>query len=139
MISRQVTLAGLPAVARELIGAANKKTVWALRGEMGSGKTTLVGEICLQLGVQGTTSSPTFSIIHEYPCAQGGMVYHFDCYRLANEAEALDIGMEEYFASGHYCLVEWPEKIEGLLPDDTFVVEIRGLDPSTRLITYPNE
>jgi len=65
------------------------------------------------------------------------VVYHFDCYRLKNTDEALDIGVEEYFASGQYCFVEWPEKIEGLLPDNTFVVEIRWLDPDTRLITYP--
>jgi tRNA threonylcarbamoyladenosine biosynthesis protein TsaE len=136
MISREVTLAGLPEAARELIQAANGKTVWALKGDMGSGKTTLAGEICRQLGVPEPTASPTFSIINEYPLAPAGVVYHFDCYRLNSEAEALDIGVEEYLASGHLCLIEWPEKIQGLLPHNTFLVELRRLDPATRLITY---
>lgn len=126
----------LAVFARKLLAAAGTERIWLLRGEMGSGKTTLVKHLCAALRVVATTSSPTFSIVNEYALPDGGCVYHFDCYRLKNEWEALDIGIEEYFASGHYCFIEWPEKIEHLLPDHHFVVDLRTQDANTRLITY---
>jgi tRNA threonylcarbamoyladenosine biosynthesis protein TsaE len=135
-VSQAVTLSELPAVATSLLTAAGAHRVWLLKGEMGSGKTTLVKYVCAALGVTSTTASPTFSIVNEYALPSGEPVYHFDCYRLKNEWAALDIGIEEYLASGQYCLIEWPEKIAHLLPDHTFVVELRKLDPQTRLITY---
>lgn len=108
--------AGLPEIARHILEAAPGRKIFLFHGEMGAGKTTLIKSICLALGSADEVSSPTFSIINEYDHPQG-KIYHFDCYRLKNEAEAFDIGVEEYLYSGQYCLVEWPEKIERLLPE----------------------
>ena len=101
-------------------------TVFAFYGEMGAGKTTFINELCKQLGVEtDITSSPSFAIINEYRSdTTAELIYHFDCYRLENEAEAQDIGAEDYFDCGALCVIEWPERIEGLLPDDTVRVDI---------------
>ena len=93
-------------------------------GEMGSGKTTLIKEIAAQLGVRDLTNSPTFSLVNEYATGEGGRMYHFDFYRIEREEEAYDIGFEEYLDSGDWCLIEWPEKVENLLPLDTVVIRI---------------
>lgn len=106
----------LDEVSRQLIDEAGTNRVWLFEGEMGAGKTTLIKAICRAVGVVSVVQSPTFGLINEYTTQAGEPVYHFDCYRLRNEAEALDIGLEEYFDSGHYCFVEWPEKIEALWP-----------------------
>ncbi|GAB2701787.1 tRNA (adenosine(37)-N6)-threonylcarbamoyltransferase complex ATPase subunit type 1 TsaE [Mucilaginibacter koreensis] len=95
---------------------AGQQKVFLFYGEMGAGKTTLIKELCRQLGVQEQASSPTFSIVNEYQ-GRERKVYHFDFYRLKNQTEALDMGYEEYFYSGDYCFVEWPEKIADLLPE----------------------
>lgn len=94
-------------------------------GEMGVGKTTLIKELSLQLGTVDIVSSPTFSIVNEYVINDVKKIYHFDFYRFENESEALDIGVNEYFASDHYCFVEWPEKIPSLIEDDMIVVKIQ--------------
>ncbi len=104
----------LDAVARRLLAEGRNQSVWLFRGEMGAGKTTLIKAICRTLGVVSMVQSPTFSIVNEYTTHEGHSVYHFDCYRLRNEAEALDIGIEEYFDSGNYCFIEWPERITSL-------------------------
>lgn len=126
----------MPALAQALLRAAGARRVWLFKGDLGSGKTTLIKHLCAALGVGGPTSSPTFSIVNNYPAPDGNHVYHIDCYRLKNSWEGLDIGLEEYLASGHYCFIEWPEKIEHLLPDQAFVVELRKVDEETRQITY---
>ena len=118
-------------------------TVFAFYGEMGAGKTTFINELCKQLGVESDiTSSPSFAIINEYRSDRTAeLIYHFDCYRLENEAEAQDIGAEDYFDSGALCFIEWPERIEGLLPDDTVRVDITvnpGDDSRTLKMTFPN-
>ena len=118
-------------------------TVFAFYGEMGAGKTTFINELCKQLGVESDiTSSPSFAIINEYRSDRTAeLIYHFDCYRLENEAEAQDIGAEDYFDSGALCFIEWPERIEGLLPDDTVRVDITvnpGDDSRTVKMTFPN-
>jgi tRNA threonylcarbamoyladenosine biosynthesis protein TsaE len=110
------SITSLPQAAAAILTQAAKQKVFLFYGEMGAGKTTLIKELCRQLGVQEQASSPTFSIVNEYQGA-GGKVYHFDFYRLKNQTEALDMGYEEYFYSGDYCFVEWPEKIAGLLPE----------------------
>lgn len=108
--------------------------VYAFHGSMGAGKTTFIAEVCRVLGVEDEVSSPTFSIVNEYDTSKGGQIYHFDCYRLESEAEAMDVGAEDYFYSGNICFVEWPEKIQGLLPDDTIDVDIDVLPDGTRRI-----
>ena len=109
-------LVELDDVARRLLNEGRDQSVWLFEGDMGAGKTTLIKAICRQLGVISVVQSPTFGIINEYSTQAGEAVYHFDCYRLRNEAEALDIGVEEYFDSGNYCLIEWPERITSLWP-----------------------
>ena len=110
-------------------------TVFAFRAPMGAGKTTLISEICRQLGCSDEANSPTFSIVNEYDTEKLGKVYHLDCYRLENEDEALEIGVEDYFYSGCPCFVEWPEKIETLLPADTIEVKIHVKEDGTRILT----
>lgn len=88
----------------------------AFYGEMGAGKTTIIKAICEQLGVMDKISSPSFSLVNEYVTSKGEKIFHFDFYRLNKTSEAFDLGYEEYFYSGQLCLIEWPEKIEQLLP-----------------------
>lgn len=130
-----VEVTSLPQAAHELLEATNLK-VWQVEGEMGAGKTTLIKAIGEALGVKEVMSSPTFSIVNEYTAADGRPIYHFDFYRLKKEAEAMDIGVEEYLDSGNYCFMEWSEKIKGLLPPATFKVIIQETTPTTRLIEY---
>ena len=118
------SISDLPSAAERIISASVNKKVFAFYGEMGSGKTTLIKAICKKLGVGETTSSPTFSIVNEYTSRQGNKIYHFDFYRLKNESEAMDIGCEEYFSSGNYCFIEWPEKIANLLPSEIVNIHI---------------
>lgn len=114
----------LDEVANKVIAAAKNNTIWIFEGEMGAGKTTLIKTICRKLGVSGNIQSPTFSIVNEYLTDDEKTIYHFDFYRLKNETEALDFGVEEYFDSGNICLLEWAEKIESLLPEDCFKIKI---------------
>lgn len=131
------SLEALPAAAKQFIGEMDDATVFAFTGEMGAGKTTFIGELCRQLGVSSEeTNSPSFAIINEYRSeTTAELIYHFDCYRLENEQEAIDIGAEDYFDSGALCLIEWPEKIENLLPDDTVVVNVTVNSDGSRTLT----
>ena len=106
----------------------------AFRGEMGAGKTTLIRAICDALGVTDTVTSPTFAIVNEYRGEGIPPVYHFDFYRIDRIEEAFDFGYEEYFYGGDLCLVEWPEKIESLLPDDAMTVRIEVTGEDSRTI-----
>lgn len=123
-------------VAKKLVALGEGRTVWALFGPMGAGKTTLVKALVAKRGVHETVASPTFSIVNQYTSDQGQPIYHFDFYRIKNEMEAYDIGTDEYFDSGNWCLVEWPEKIPSLLPPDHFEIAIEIIDEQTRLIRY---
>lgn len=114
----------LPDVARKLLDNFCEERFFAFFGKMGVGKTTLIKELCQQLGVEDTVCSPTFAIVNSYSTGEGNPVYHFDFYRLKNVDEAFDIGYEEYFYSGEYCFTEWTEKIEELLPEHYVRVEI---------------
>jgi tRNA threonylcarbamoyladenosine biosynthesis protein TsaE len=125
------TLKQLPGVVQELLKALGDHRVVALYGQMGAGKTTLVHAICDALGVLDAVGSPTFSIINEY-AFKGGSVYHIDCYRLRNEAEAVDAGVEDALFSGEWCFVEWPEKIPNLLPAGTGLIRISADNEITR-------
>lgn len=114
----------LPQVASAIIQELEKEKVISFKGQMGAGKTTLVAEICKQLKVQDSISSPTYSLVNEYNSPTVGTVFHFDFYRLNSEEEALDFGVEEYLYSPSICLLEWAEKIESLLPVHYLEVEI---------------
>ena len=114
----------LPEVARKLLGEFPDDRFFAFFGKMGVGKTTLIKEICAELGVNDNVCSPTFAIVNEYTDGAGEPVYHFDFYRMKSVAEAYDIGYEEYFYSGFYCFTEWTEKVEELLPERYVRVDI---------------
>jgi tRNA threonylcarbamoyladenosine biosynthesis protein TsaE len=124
-VFQSVTLVDLTSIARYIAERMNACKVWLFQGEMGSGKTTLIKEICRAKGVIEVMSSPTFSIVNEYLSPDAGKIYHFDFYRIKNELEAVDIGTEEYFYSGYPCLIEWPEKIPSLIPSSYAEVTIQ--------------
>ena len=113
---------------------ANK--VILFNGEMGIGKTTLIKKLCIILGVEGTTNSPTFSLVNEYQTHDNQIVYHFDCYRLKTEVEALDMGIDDYLYSGNWCFIEWPEKIESLIPEKCSTIYIEILPNGFRKLIY---
>ena len=123
----------LPDVARAVIETIGDRTVVIFRGEMGAGKTTLIREIVAQLGATDVVTSPTFAIVNQYQGAKDRRIYHFDFYRLEDLREAYDFGYEEYFYSGDICLVEWPERIEPLLPEEVITVRIAVVDETERL------
>jgi tRNA threonylcarbamoyladenosine biosynthesis protein TsaE len=118
------SLEELPLAAKKILAEAKSEKIFVFKGEMGSGKTTLIKELCLQIGVNSAMSSPTFSLINEYETRNGEVVYHFDFYRLEDEQEAFEYGYEDYFFSGNYCFIEWPEKIPSLITDNYLLIEI---------------
>lgn len=128
----------IDAAARRLWAEAQYRKVWAFNGEMGAGKTTFIHALCNVLQVTGAVSSPTFAIINEYKSPVAGPIYHMDWYRLKDEEEATQAGVEDCLYSGHLCLVEWPQKAAGLLPVDTLQVYIEAVDEETRKIVTPN-
>ena len=106
--------------------------VWLMNGDMGAGKTTFVNALSKYLNVEGVTSSPTFSIVNEYETTKVGLIYHFDCYRIKDDFEVLDLGVEDYLNSGNYCFIEWPEKIVNFLPEECLEIEILQKDDYLR-------
>ena len=133
-VFRKIGETDLPAVARAIATRLDKVPVWVFHGDLGAGKTTLIKAIGEAIGVDDAMSSPTFAIVNEYHSGQFGRVYHFDCYRLKSELEALDLGFEEYFLSGYPCFVEWPEKIPSLLPETRGEVTLGFDDHTSRTI-----
>ena len=121
----------LDMVAEAVIDSLAGRTVVAFDAPMGAGKTTLISRIAALLGAEDSVTSPTFAIVNQYE-GKERTIYHFDMYRIERVEEALDFGSEEYLSSGELCLVEWPEKIEPLLPDDTMVVRIKILSNTAR-------
>ncbi len=134
------TIEDLPAAAEAFVEQMGDETVYAFYGEMGAGKTTFINALCRRLGVEDdVANSPSFAIINEYRSDETAeLIYHFDLYRLDNIDEALEIGVEDYFDSGALCLLEWPERIEDILPDDTVKVELRVNDDHSRDIIINN-
>ncbi|QKJ31747.1 tRNA (adenosine(37)-N6)-threonylcarbamoyltransferase complex ATPase subunit type 1 TsaE [Mucilaginibacter mali] len=121
-------------IASQILAEAANQTIFLFYGEMGAGKTTLIKAMAEALGIEGQASSPTFAIVNEY-AGKSGPVYHFDFYRLKNQTEALDMGYEEYFYSGNYCFIEWPERIPDLLPLNYIEIHISANADSSRQIT----
>jgi tRNA threonylcarbamoyladenosine biosynthesis protein TsaE len=130
------TLDQLPQVAQAFLTATAPTRVFAFYGAMGAGKTSFIKALCQTLGVEDVINSPTFAIINEYALPEGDAVYHFDFYRINTLEEAYDLGYEEYFYSGRYCFIEWPEKIESLLPETCLRVDIEELPDGSRRLTF---
>ncbi|WP_456377188.1 tRNA (adenosine(37)-N6)-threonylcarbamoyltransferase complex ATPase subunit type 1 TsaE [Lutibacter sp.] len=134
---KNYSLQQLPKIAKEVLQFSKHKVV-LFYGEMGVGKTTLIKEIVKQLGVLDTVNSPTFSLVNEYHSQKGDKIYHFDFYRIDNEEEAMDMGIEEYFYSNNWCLVEWPNKVENLLPLESVSIKITANSNQQRTIELIN-
>ena len=129
------SLNDLPQIADWLIEIGKAYKIWLFHGDMGIGKTTLIKVICAQLGVTEPVSSPTYAIVNEYVTAAKKSIYHFDFYRLKSEEEAYDIGVEEYIDSDNLCLMEWPSKIQSLIPSKYLEIKLSlGDDNVQRVI-----
>ncbi|MDR3287286.1 MAG: tRNA (adenosine(37)-N6)-threonylcarbamoyltransferase complex ATPase subunit type 1 TsaE [Prevotellaceae bacterium] len=128
-------LSKLSDAVAELLQRIGNQRIIAFYGKMGAGKTTIIKEICRQINVTDIVSSPTFALINEYHCADGKQVFHFDFYRINKLGEAYDLGYEEYFYSNNLCLIEWAEKIESLLPDNTLKIKIEEIENGVRIVT----
>ena len=125
------TIDELELVAQQIIAQQPNKVI-LFNGEMGVGKTTLIKQLCKELGVLDATSSPTFSLVNEYETTANQIVYHFDFYRLKNEMEALDMGADDYFYSENWCFIEWAEKIPNLIPEHHSIITIELLPDGKR-------
>ena len=125
----------LAGVARELLQHHSGERIFAFFGKMGVGKTTFIKAICQEMEVQDVVGSPTFSLINQYLTRKGDTIYHFDFYRVKKLEEVFDLGYEDYFFSGSYCLIEWPEKTESLLPENAVKVYMEE-DAGERIIKY---
>ena len=134
---KNYSLHQLPEIAKEVLQNSKHK-VLLFYGEMGVGKTTLIKEIVTQLGVFETVSSPTFSLVNEYHTKNNDTIFHFDFYRIDNEEEAMDMGIEEYLYSDNWCLVEWPNKVENLLPLNSVSITITTNSNQQRTIELIN-
>ena len=135
----EITINGLDTIrsaARQFIENIGSSRVFAFYGKMGAGKTTFVKALCEELGCDDVITSPTFAIVNEYTDGKHLPVYHFDFYRIKKLEEVYDMGYEEYFYSGALCLIEWPELIEDVLPDDTVRVTIEEQADGSRLLTF---
>ena len=130
----EYTLQDLPDVAEKIISNATSKII-LFNAEMGVGKTTLIKEICKHLGVEDIISSPTYSLVNEYE-SNDGVIYHFDFYRIKEEEEAYQIGFEEYLDSDAWIFIEWPEKVSGLLPENSISITINLLDNEKRILSF---
>jgi tRNA threonylcarbamoyladenosine biosynthesis protein TsaE len=129
-----------PLVAKKLLMIFKDKKMFAFSGKMGAGKTTFIKHLCKQLGAGDIAVSPSFSIVNEYTTKDGNTLYHFDFYRIKDIKEVFDIGYEEYFYSGNYCFIEWPEKIKELLPDNCVYIRIEDpVDDQSRTLVFDTD
>ena len=126
----------IDAAAKKLLTDAGDYKVFAFHGHMGAGKTTFIHALCEAMNITDVVTSPTFSIINQYKTREGQAVYHMDLYRIKDENEAINAGVEDCLFSGHRCLVEWPEKAPGVFPDETLHIYITSIDDKTRKLKY---
>lgn len=133
MVIRDLT--SINETAKEFIAQMGDNRLFFFYGDMGAGKTTFIRAICKELGVTESVNSPTFAIVNEYTDREGKPIYHFDFYRIEKEEEAFDFGYEDYFFSGNLCFVEWPEKIENLIPNEGISVYIQEAENGERSVT----
>ena len=119
----------------DVLNVYPERRVYALKGKMGAGKTTFTKQLCEELGTMDIVNSPTFAIVNVYEDGQGEEIYHFDCYRLKNLAEAMDLGAEEYLYSGRYCFIEWPDVLEAILPEDTVEITFTVAENGDRVLS----
>jgi tRNA threonylcarbamoyladenosine biosynthesis protein TsaE len=133
------SLESIDAAAGEFAAALGENRIVAFYGSMGAGKTTFISALCRYFGVEDDVCSPTFTIVNEYRAADGDSIFHFDFYRIESLKEAVDIGFEEYLYSGSLCLIEWPEKVEPLLPEQTLNVRITAVSDDSRMIEIEND
>ncbi|GAB4406498.1 MAG: tRNA (adenosine(37)-N6)-threonylcarbamoyltransferase complex ATPase subunit type 1 TsaE [Microscillaceae bacterium] len=126
------SLEELDEIAHRIITFAQGCLIWTFEGPLGAGKTTLIQHLAAQMGVEDRVQSPTFSLVNEYCQANGQPIYHFDFYRIASPSEALDLGYEEYFFSGHLCWIEWPSKISQLIPTRHLAIHLEVEPPALR-------
>lgn len=122
-------------IAEKIVHLSSSK-IFLFNGAMGAGKTTFIKALAKQMGINDIANSPTFSIVNEYHTNKGQPLYHFDLYRLKNEEEAYDIGLDEYFYSGNYCFIEWPEKASHIIPEQYHTIDFEIIDENTRRITF---
>jgi tRNA threonylcarbamoyladenosine biosynthesis protein TsaE len=132
------TLEEIQQVAKQILATPLLKKVITFHATMGVGKTTLIKALVKEIGVQNNSSSPTFSLVNEYETQNGEIVYHFDLYRLNSEEEAYDMGLDEYFYSGNWCLIEWPEKTPNLIPIDHAAIHMKELPDGKRELILIN-
>lgn len=132
------TLQEIQTIAKQILSTPSLKKVITFHAEMGVGKTTLIKEIVKQLGIKDNSSSPTFSLVNEYETTTGELIYHFDLYRLNSEEEAYDMGIDEYFYSGNWCFIEWPEKTPNLIPIDHASIHMKLNKDGSRELTLKN-
>jgi len=126
--------------AQQFVNSMGTKRVFAFYGKMGAGKTTFIKAVCECMGIDDTITSPTFAIVNEYSNDEADLtVYHFDFYRIKKLEEVYDMGYEEYFYSGNYCFIEWPELVEELLPDDAVKVTIEEQVDGSRSISWSEQ
>lgn len=123
-------------VARQFLSEIGNTSLIALHGEMGAGKTTFVAAVCSVLGVQDTVNSPTFAIVNEYCRPDGSNIFHFDFYRIRHFSEAIDLGFEDYFYGKSLCFIEWPEKIQEILPPHVLHLSIREQADGFRILEW---
>ena len=122
--------------AKKFLSLVKGKKLFAFYGTMGAGKTTIIKAICEELGAKDIVTSPTFTIVNEYTTEQAESIYHIDFYRIKKTEEVFDFGLEEYFESGNYCFMEWPELIEDLLPENVVRVRIRADENEQRILEF---
>lgn len=124
----------LPAAARKILEYTSGHKLLAFYGSMGAGKTTIIKEICKVLGAEDIVSSPTFTLVNEYRTNKGEILYHIDFYRIKKKEEVFDFGIEEYFSSGSYCFMEWPELIGEILPEESVRIKITVDNKEQRIL-----